>query len=524
MLAARICQLYPNSLPSTLVTRFFRIYTQWKWPAPVLLTNIEEGGPLARKVWNPRTSHKDRMHLMPIITPAYPSMNSTYNVSESTKRILLKEFKRGSDITFSIESQTKTWEDLFEQFQFWEKYKFYLRIDCLAKTEQEHRKWVGFVESRIRFIILKLENTLGVKYVHPHPETIKFNDEKFPFASAFFLGLRFDVKRTKANGAKVDLTPAVIDFRRNINDWRDKSQGMEINVNWIKRAQLPDFVFGDQPRPPPQKKRKKKKENATGGPHKKAKTDTATTTTTTELSEITIDSLSTRFSPTPTSTPVPSAPSTPSVTPITTPASSQAATPTTTPSTTPPSSADKTKKRSTVNAIPMSLSRARANKNAIPLKKPVPTKEGTTTTTTTTKPKVNSGQMAPFPVKKIPKVPSTHISAAEEKQILETLSAPVPEPGNIEDHMTPSTPPSGMVVRAPLFETITTSAQAMVDVPSKKRGSSAPLEDERPAKIPKWVTDGSGRNKGQGPGSGGKMGDTENGSNIPKNPVISLLT
>jgi len=250
LLTARICQLYPRALPSTLVTRFFRIYTQWPWPAPILLTNIEDGGPLSRKVWNPRINTKDRQHLMPIITPAYPSMNSTYNVSESTKKILLKEFNRGKEITFEIENgKNKTWDDLIEPFPFWEKYKNYLRIDCKAKTEEDHRKWVGFVESRIRFIILKLENTFGVKYVHPHPDTIKYQEENWPFVSAFFLGLRIDVKATKEHGAKVDVTPAVIDFRKAINEWRDKTDGMEINVNSIKGTQLPDFVFGDSPRP-----------------------------------------------------------------------------------------------------------------------------------------------------------------------------------------------------------------------------------------------------------------------------------
>jgi len=107
LLVARVCQLYPRALPSTLVSRFFLLYTKWEWPAPILLTHIEEGGPLSRQVWNPRTNQKDKNHLMPIITPAYPSMNATYNVSVSTKKILLKEFKRGREITSGIENGKK---------------------------------------------------------------------------------------------------------------------------------------------------------------------------------------------------------------------------------------------------------------------------------------------------------------------------------------------------------------------------------------------------------------------------------
>lgn len=53
LLVARICQLYPNAAPSTLVSRFFRVYEQWKWPNPVLLNTIADGN-LGLKVWNPK--------------------------------------------------------------------------------------------------------------------------------------------------------------------------------------------------------------------------------------------------------------------------------------------------------------------------------------------------------------------------------------------------------------------------------------------------------------------------------------
>ncbi|KAB1226380.1 Poly(A) polymerase [Morella rubra] len=97
LLVARICQLYPNALPNMLVSRFFRVYTQWRWPNPVMLCANEEGS-LGLSVWDPRRNPKDRFHLMPIITPAYPCMNSSYNVSSSTLRIMSEEFQRGSEI------------------------------------------------------------------------------------------------------------------------------------------------------------------------------------------------------------------------------------------------------------------------------------------------------------------------------------------------------------------------------------------------------------------------------------------
>ena len=84
---------------------------------------------------------KDRSHLMPIITPAYPAMNSTYNVSESTLFLLKEEFARGAVVTFKVESQGLAWAELFEKRDFFTRYKVYLQIDIQAVTEEEHRKW-----------------------------------------------------------------------------------------------------------------------------------------------------------------------------------------------------------------------------------------------------------------------------------------------------------------------------------------------------------------------------------------------
>lgn len=97
LLVARICQLYPNASPSMLISRFFKVYSKWKWPNPVMLCHIEEGS-LGLLVWDPRRNFRDRGHHMPIITPAYPSMNSSYNVSISTRHVMVQEFTRASDI------------------------------------------------------------------------------------------------------------------------------------------------------------------------------------------------------------------------------------------------------------------------------------------------------------------------------------------------------------------------------------------------------------------------------------------
>jgi poly(A) polymerase len=95
ILVAYICKLYPRGAPSLLVSRFFKVYSQWAWPTPIMLRAIERDATLSMPVWDPRENPRDRTHLMPIITPAYPCMNSSYNVSECTLAVMAEEFRRG---------------------------------------------------------------------------------------------------------------------------------------------------------------------------------------------------------------------------------------------------------------------------------------------------------------------------------------------------------------------------------------------------------------------------------------------
>jgi poly(A) polymerase len=60
---------------------------------------------------------------MPIITPAYPQQNSTFNVTFSTRKVMLEEFKRGIEICTEIVLGRKTWIDLFEPIKFFNLFK-----------------------------------------------------------------------------------------------------------------------------------------------------------------------------------------------------------------------------------------------------------------------------------------------------------------------------------------------------------------------------------------------------------------
>uniref|UniRef100_A0A7N0US44 polynucleotide adenylyltransferase n=1 Tax=Kalanchoe fedtschenkoi TaxID=63787 RepID=A0A7N0US44_KALFE len=253
LLVARICQLFPNAMPNMLVSRFFKVYAKWKWPNPVLLCAIEEGS-LGFQVWDPRRNARDRFHLMPIITPAYPCMNSSYNVSSSTLHIMSKEFERANEICEVMDSNKMNWEALFEPYQFFEAYKNYLQIDISAANDGDLRNWKGWVESRLRQLTLKIERDMyNMLQCHPHPGD--FCNNAKPFSCSYFMGLQRK-QQVPVNGAeKFDIRSTVEEFKQAVVSYSRSKPGMEIQVTHIRKRELPVFVFPGGVRPPRPAKR-----------------------------------------------------------------------------------------------------------------------------------------------------------------------------------------------------------------------------------------------------------------------------
>lgn len=165
MLVARTCQLYPNAAAATLVHKFFLVFSRWKWPQPVLLKQPDTVN-LGFAVWDPRINIQDRYHLMPIITPAYPQQNSTFNVSSSTSKVIQNEFSEGMEITDEIMLGNAGWDKLFHTPNFFLKYRHFIVLLVSSSTADDHLEWCGLIESKIRILIGNLERNQHINLAH----------------------------------------------------------------------------------------------------------------------------------------------------------------------------------------------------------------------------------------------------------------------------------------------------------------------------------------------------------------------
>ncbi|CRH00882.1 poly(A) polymerase PAP, putative [Plasmodium relictum] len=267
LLTAKVCQLYPNYNISQLICKFFRVYSIWNWKYPVLIKSIKKSNIEGLKnfpIWDPEKNIKDKLHVMPIITPAFPCMNSTYNVTYCTRNILIEEFKRAHSIINYMEdnpsnntnininilnnnnntsyNSNNIWANILKPLDLFTNYKHFLHIQIMATNELIHNKWKGWIESKIRLLFKKLE-TINELKIRPYPKFYFYKKDKYYYCSSFFIALVFFFKNAYDN--TFNLSYAIRDFVEIALNWPHKNKfpnSYKINISHQKRSHVLEFL------------------------------------------------------------------------------------------------------------------------------------------------------------------------------------------------------------------------------------------------------------------------------------------
>ncbi|KAF7332615.1 Poly(A) polymerase [Mycena kentingensis (nom. inval.)] len=277
LLVARICQLYPNAVAGAIVSRFFLVMYRWSWPQPVLLKQIEEG-PVEVRIWNPMVYPADRSHRMPIITPAFPAMCATHNVTASTQMIMTEELKTGADTVDRVIVGKATWAELFAKHDFFHQYRYYLQVIASTGNADLQLKWAGMVESRIRQLVMKLEYVESLILAHPFTRgfeqtfycisdeevrqvaqgtisdtvlerKVQGADSKYTgnlvYSTTFYVGLAIEPRQAGTVGPRqLDISYPTQEFVKLLRVWEQfEESSMSIVVQHIKSSALPNYVF-----------------------------------------------------------------------------------------------------------------------------------------------------------------------------------------------------------------------------------------------------------------------------------------
>ena len=219
LLTAKIVQLFPNYTYSHLLEKFFYVYGNcWDWNNwPVMIVDeLKEANvtsssgypkmPVSESVvvfdynWNGDKRRNNRQgnfqgylyqppmikRYMNIVTPAWPQMNSSYNISFSTRAVIINLFKKkyseilahsAQKLLQNEQFQYSSWLRFFRQFEFLKAYDQYIEIIIVCNDNSaQFLKWKGFIESKIRLLLDRLEGLLKM---------YNFDIQLWPFAYNF---------------------------------------------------------------------------------------------------------------------------------------------------------------------------------------------------------------------------------------------------------------------------------------------------------------------------------------------------
>jgi poly(A) polymerase len=262
-IAVALCvQLYPRTPPASLLRKFFLVFRTWRWPNPVMLTKPHDAG-YGLQVWSPQ-AHNARQ-VAPVVTPAYPAMNSTLAVSRQTLQIMHEEFCRGHEILDRIwkehqanENSGKNnpdplqWEELFRPSDFFIAYPHYLSLCIVGPTQADAQAWAGFVESRFRKLVSDmLGRSLPLSKIQLWPKKIEacIADKSALLTLGqrkncitYFVGFQVDTLRMRGSQLNVELQMA--HFREwELARFQPLIPGMDVLVKSFECKKLPKICF-----------------------------------------------------------------------------------------------------------------------------------------------------------------------------------------------------------------------------------------------------------------------------------------
>lgn len=226
ILAAYVCRRHPNASINTLLSLFFDIFVHWPWPLPVSLLDppVPCRGP-------------DGCSLMPIMLPCIPPEFCSSSTTESTFSKIKEELWRGYALSKDTRSTDFNWSWLFAPFPYGARYKCFLRIVLSAPMGEELRDWVGWVKSRFRNLLLKLES-LGV-YCDPDPSEQVDHTITDPNV-VFFWGLIY------RRNIQICISSLKEDFMKSVCNniyGKEKCAHSDITMSIVGPPQLPKSVF-----------------------------------------------------------------------------------------------------------------------------------------------------------------------------------------------------------------------------------------------------------------------------------------
>jgi len=111
---------------------------------------------------------------------------------------------------------------LFKKFPFFRAYEHFIQISIYSKSEEHHKKWQGFAESKIKKFLNQLEilgtQLLKTNFIEYRPWTKSYSlpTEEFAKNETYFIGFR--VRNCDRNQDEVSFNDTRREFYKHFRD------------------------------------------------------------------------------------------------------------------------------------------------------------------------------------------------------------------------------------------------------------------------------------------------------------------
>jgi len=179
-----VCLHYPKASLRELVGYFFLTWSSWIWSErPVFIPNLKP---------TPHYQMKPQEHVA-ILTLTPPYKNITRNITHSTLLVLKEEFMRAQTVS--------TWSDFLQPCTFFSNFDSYLFFTLSAIQAREYYDWIGYFESRLVNLFVRLEERLQstTSSIFTHPCTYRYaaGTSNWPYSGKYFIGIKLVPKEKK---------------------------------------------------------------------------------------------------------------------------------------------------------------------------------------------------------------------------------------------------------------------------------------------------------------------------------------
>lgn len=250
ILVAHICQKQPPIVSSfQILCDFFSVWAQWNWSKPVFLTGHSAKtvcDPTLRSLqWDPDSNYRDKNYHMALITPSFPSMNSTYNVFVVTLNIIRLELARSFvllhspkplsyETGFSQSLQTSPTDqgngiklkEALQKYDFVAAHEIFMILVVSAVNPKQLKLWEGRVFTTVRHLLSRLFEYNSLR-LRPFPHVISGSEGVHK--SYIVIGLSASSSLIFYDkSCNVDVSPVLHSWAKVLNKWPHRRSGMQL--------------------------------------------------------------------------------------------------------------------------------------------------------------------------------------------------------------------------------------------------------------------------------------------------------